>query len=57
MRLLALTHLSSRYAASEVQDEAAAIFDRVVVPRDFDAVELPLPEKGEPRLVPMGSRC
>jgi ribonuclease Z len=52
VRLLALTHVSSRYAASEIKDEAAAIFEAVVVPRDFDAVELPLPEKGEPRLVP-----
>ncbi len=50
--LLAITHVSMRYAPSQVRDEAAAVFDRVVVPRDFDSVDVPLPEKGPPRLVP-----
>lgn len=50
--LLALTHLSTRYPPREVREEAAAIFERVVVPRDFDQIVLPLPEKGEPQLVP-----
>lgn len=50
--LLALTHISTRYSHSEVRDEAAEIFEPVVVPRDYDSVELPLPEKGAPRLVP-----
>ena len=25
------------------------MFDRTVVPRDFDTIEVPFPEKGEPR--------
>src|SRR4051794_2729687 len=51
VRLLALTHLSSRYAGGEIRDEARAIFERTVVPRDFDMVEVPFAEKGEPELV------
>jgi ribonuclease Z len=49
--LLALTHFSTRYPASVLRDEARAIFPKVVVPRDFDTIELPFPERGEPRLV------
>ena len=44
--LLALTHLSARYAGSEVADEACQLFPRTVVPRDFDVVVVPLPERG-----------
>jgi len=51
VRLLALTHLSIRYPASSVREEAQAIFARTVVPRDFDTIEIPLPERGEPELV------
>jgi len=46
--LLALTHLSMRYAGGEALEEARAAFDRTIVPRDFDRVELPFPERGEP---------
>ena len=49
--LLALTHFSTRYAVSTLRDEARAIFPRVVVPRDFDTIEIPFPERGEPQLV------
>jgi ribonuclease Z len=49
--MLALTHLSSRYAGGEIRDEARAVFPRTVVPRDFDTIEVPYPEKGEPELV------
>jgi len=49
--LLALTHLSSRYAGGEIRDEARAVFERTVVPRDFDCIEVPYPEKGAPELV------
>jgi ribonuclease Z len=49
--MLALTHLSTRYGGREIRDEARAVFPNTVVPRDFDAVELPFPERGEPRLV------
>jgi ribonuclease Z len=51
VRLLALTHLSSRYAGGEIRDEARSVFENTVVPRDFDMVEVPYPEKGEPELV------
>jgi ribonuclease Z len=46
--MIALTHLSSRYPAGQVRDEAREAFDAVIVPRDFDRVELPLPERGKP---------
>src|SRR3954471_2064017 len=49
--LLALMHLSTRYFPREVRDEARATFANTVVPRDFDAIEVPFPERGEPRLV------
>jgi ribonuclease Z len=51
VRLLALTHLSTRYFPREIRDEARAVFARTVVPRDFDAIEVPFPERGEPELV------
>ena len=51
VRMLALVHLSTRYFARDVRDEARLTFANTVVPRDFDAVELPFPERGEPRLV------
>ena len=50
VKLLALNHLSSRYFGSEVADEARAVFPATVVPRDFDLVELPFAERGEPEL-------
>jgi ribonuclease Z len=49
--LLCLTHLSGRYPPSDVQGEAASRFDRVHVPRDFDTVVVPFPEKGPPEVV------
>ena len=49
--LLALTHLSPRYSGGQVRDEARTVFDNVVVPRDFDRIEIPLPERGPPVLV------
>jgi ribonuclease Z len=51
VRLLALTHLSSRYGGGEIRDEARSVFERTVVPRDFDTIEIPFAEKGEPELV------
>jgi ribonuclease Z len=51
VRLLALTHLSTRYFPRDVRDEARATFERTVVPRDFDAIAVPFPERGEPALV------
>ena len=51
VRLLALTHLSTRYFPRDVRDEARAIFPDTVVPRDFDAIDVPFPERGAPALV------
>jgi ribonuclease Z len=50
--LLALTHLSSRYFAPVIEKEARAVFERTVVPRDFDVMEVPYPDSGrEPELI------
>jgi ribonuclease Z len=51
VEMLALTHLSARNPAGELRDEARAEFENTVVPRDFDRIELPFPERGEPRHV------
>jgi ribonuclease Z len=50
VRLLALTHLSTRYAGGELREEARSVFAATEVPRDFDTIEVPLPEKGPPAL-------
>jgi ribonuclease Z len=51
VRLLALTHLSSRFMPRDARAEAEAEFDNVAVPRDFDQVELPFRERGDARLI------
>ena len=51
VRLLALTHLSTRYFPRDVRDEARAVFPNTIVPRDFDTIDIPFPERGEPHLV------
>jgi len=56
VKLLALTHLSSRYSAGDVEREAREIFPETVVPRDFDVIEIPFPERGRPELVRSGAR-
>jgi ribonuclease Z len=48
VRMLALTHISPRYSGGQVRDEARAVFENTIVPRDFDTVEIPFPERGEP---------
>ena len=53
--LLALTHLSNRYSGRDAAREAREVFPKTVVPRDFDTIELPFPERGEPRLVKGGA--
>jgi len=55
VKLLALTHLSPRYFGPEIAREARAVFPTTVVPRDFDVVEVPFPERGEPQLVKGGA--
>jgi ribonuclease Z len=48
--MLALTHLSNRYFGPEAAREARAVFPDTVVPRDFDVIEIPFPERGSPEL-------
>jgi len=55
--LLALTHFSTRYTVALLRDEARAVFKRTVLPRDFDTIELPLAERGEPTLVRWDERA
>ena len=52
--LLALTHLSTRYFPRDVRQEARQVFPETVVPRDFDSIAIPFPEKGRPELVKLG---
>jgi ribonuclease Z len=56
VRLLALTHVSPRYFGPEVAREAREAFPDTVVPKDFDVVEVPFAERGEPKLVRKGAR-
>ncbi len=55
VRLLALTHVSPRYFGPELVREAREVFPQTVVPRDFDVIEVPFPERGEPVLVKGGA--
>jgi ribonuclease Z len=54
--MLAIVHASSRYNVSKVLTEAREAFPNTVAPRDFDLVEIPFPERGEPQLIPEGAR-
>jgi ribonuclease Z len=56
VKALALVHISSRYHVGAVLDEARAEFPAAFAPRDFDLVEIPFPERGEPRVVQNGAR-
>jgi ribonuclease Z len=53
--MLALTHLSNRYFGPEAAREARAVFPDTIVPRDFDVIEIPFPERGPPRLLKGGA--
>jgi ribonuclease Z len=53
--LLALTHLSTRYFGPEIKREAGEVFPNVVVPKDFDVIEVPFAERGPPQLVKGGA--
>jgi ribonuclease Z len=56
VRLLALTHISTRYAGGELRDEARAVFAATEAPRDFDTIEVPFPERGPAALVRWSER-
>jgi ribonuclease Z len=55
--MLALTHFATRYPVGLLRDEARAVFSKTELPRDFDTIELPFPERGEPELVPWDARA
>jgi ribonuclease Z len=55
-RMLALTHLSNRYAGRELREQARAIFATTEVPRDFDTIEVPFPERGPATLLRWSDR-
>jgi ribonuclease Z len=51
VKMLAINHISTRHPPSLMRDEAQAVFPNTVVPRDFDTIEIPLAERGEPSLI------
>jgi ribonuclease Z len=55
-KLLSLVHISSRYHVGQVLEEAREVFEPTIAPRDFDVVEIPFPERGDPVLVSNGAR-
>ena len=54
--LLALNHVSTRHPLGLLRDEARAVFPATVVPRDFDTIEIPFAERGEPALIRWNER-
>jgi ribonuclease Z len=55
-RMLALVHLSTRHSAADCKAEARAVFPQAQVPRDFDTIEVPFPERGAAQLVRWSER-
>jgi ribonuclease Z len=56
VRMLALVHLSTRHSAADCKEQARAIYPAAQVPRDFDTIEVPFPERGAARLVRWSER-
>jgi ribonuclease Z len=56
VQMLAIVHVSSRYNVSAVLGEARDVFPNTFAPRDFDLVEIPFPERGEPELIQEGAK-
>ena len=56
VRMLALTHLSNRYAGRELREQARAVFAQTQAPRDFDTIEVPFPERGGAELIRWSER-
>jgi len=56
VKMLALVHISSRYHVGAVLEDAREVFEPSFAPRDFDVIEIPFPERGEPVLIPNGAR-
>ncbi|HEX3391693.1 MAG TPA: ribonuclease Z [Solirubrobacteraceae bacterium] len=57
VRLLALTHISSRYPGGDLREQAREVFAATEAPRDFDSIEIPFPEKGPAELVRWSRRA
>jgi len=55
-RLLALTHISTRYPGGDLREEARAVFANTEAPRDLDTIDVPFPEKGPAQLIRWSSR-
>ncbi len=56
VRMLALVHLSTRHTAADCKAEARAVFPHAEVPRDFDTIDVPFPERGLAQLVRWSER-
>jgi ribonuclease Z len=56
VRLLALTHISTRYPGGDLREEARSVFAATEAPRDFDTIDIPFPEKGQAELVRWSDR-
>ena len=56
VKMLALVHISSRYHVGAVLDEAREEFPAAIAPRDYDVIDIPFPERGEPHLVERGAK-
>jgi ribonuclease Z len=55
--MLALNHVSTRHPVGLLRDEARAVFPGTVIPRDFDTIEIPFAERGEPTLLRWDARA
>jgi ribonuclease Z len=56
VRMLALTHMSSRYTDRELREQARELFAATETPRDFDTIEVPFPERGGAELIRWSER-
>lgn len=54
--MLCIVHVSSRHNVGAVLEEARMVHPNTHAPRDFDLIEIPFPERGDPELVPNGGR-
>ena len=52
--MLALVHISARHFVPDILAEAREEFPATEAPRDFDSIEIPLPERGGPELISEG---
>ena len=54
VEMLALVHISARHFIPDILAEAREELPATEAPRDFDAIEIPLPERGGPELIAEG---